>query len=108
MKLTQKMIQSATVILYAGFCVSAFAAEEKERIISMDQVPSKVTDTLKQYAAATDVKAIEKGNEDGKVVFEFSIEQSTNKFEVAISSKGKYMGREQDVEFSSLPDVIQK
>ena len=91
-----------------GFTGSVFAGEEKEETISMDKVPSKVKDTLKQYASDSEVKKIEKGHEHGKKVYEFEIEQGTRKFEVAISHKGKFMGTEEDMDLSAMPAAAQK
>ena len=98
----------ATVALIAGMALSVFADEEKEETISMDKVPKAVKATLAKYAAESEVKNVEKGDQDGKKVYEFDIEKDGKKFEVAISTKGKYMGTEEDVEFSTLPAAAQK
>lgn len=74
----------------------------------MDQVPQVVKTTLAKYASESEVKKVEKGDQDGKKVFEFDIEKDGRKFEVAISPKGKFMGTEEDVEFKDLPEVVQK
>ena len=80
----------ATLAIIAGVAVYAFAGEEKEEAVSMDKVPQKVKDTLKQYAADTDVKTVEMGDQDGTKVYEFDIEQGARKFEVAITPDGKF------------------
>lgn len=97
----------AAVAVIAGFAASV-RAEEKEETVTMDQVPQKVKDTLKTYAAESDVKKIEKGDADGTKVFEFDIEQGTRKFEVAITPKGKFWGTEEDMELTAMPDAVQK
>ncbi len=108
MKTKHIILHLAAVALIAGMACSALAGEEKEESISMDKVPKAVKATLAKYAAASEVKNVEKGDQDGKKVFEFDIEQGARKFEVAISTKGKFMGTEEDVEFSTLPAAAQK
>ena len=82
--------------------------EEAEEKVNMDQVPQAVKDTLKTYAAESDVKGIEKGDQDGTKVYEFDIEQGAKKFEVAIAANGKYQGQEEDIELAAMPDAAQK
>jgi hypothetical protein len=105
MKLNRKIMSLAATTIIAGFAASTFAAEEKEATVTMDQVPQKVKDTLKQYAANSDVKTIEQGDADGTKVFEFDIEQGTRKFEVAITPKGKFWGTEEDMDLTAWIQV---
>jgi uncharacterized membrane protein YkoI len=107
MKLHRKITILAVLAAITGFTASALAGEEKEESISLDQVPQSVKDTLKQYAADSDVKTVVKGDQDGTKVFEFDIEQGARKFEVAISTKGKFMGTEEDVQLSDMPQPAQ-
>lgn len=88
--------------------MAVYADEEKEEKVTLDQVPQIVKDALKPYAAEADVKGVEKGDQDGTKVYEFDIQQGTHKFEVAISTDGKYQGQEEDVELSSIPAAAQK
>jgi len=97
----------AALAIIAGIALPALG-EEKEDTISFDKVPAKVKATLAKYATEADVKQVEKGDQDGTKVYEFDIEQGTHKFEVTISKKGKYLGQEEDVELSTIPDAAQK
>ena len=97
----------AALALFAVTAASAFAGEEKEETISMDKVPKAVLDALPKYASTSEVKSVEKGNQDGKTVYEFTIEKAGRKYELALSPKGKYKGTEEDVEFSSMPEAVQ-
>ena len=108
MKSKNTIVSVAAVAVIAGFAAYAFAGEEKEDAVSMDKVPQKVKDTLKQYAAESDVKKVEKGDADGTKVFEFDIEQGTRKFEVAITPKGMFNGTEEDMDLSAMPAAAQK
>jgi uncharacterized membrane protein YkoI len=102
------LIKTSLLTLLLATAACCYAGDEKEEKVSMDQVPQKVKDTLKKYAAETDVKAVEKGEQDDTKVYEFDIQQGTKNFEITISAKGKYLGQEEDVEFSTLPAAVQK
>lgn len=86
-------------------CVSA--NEEKEETVSMDKVPQAVKDTLKQYASESDVKTVEKGDQDGTKVFEFDITHGKHSFEVAITPDGKFIGTEEDIQLADMPEAAQ-
>jgi hypothetical protein len=107
MKLTQTKLTftAFAVIIACGWL--AYAAEEQDETVTLDKVPQKVKDTLKQYAADADVKKISKGDQDGTKVYEFVIEQGTHKFELTITPKGKFMGTEEDVQLSDMPQAAQ-
>lgn len=108
MKLKQIITGAAALALITAFAGPVFAGDEKEEAISMDKVPKAVKETLAKYATEAEVKKIEKGDQDGKTVYEFDIEQGKKKFELAISPKGKFMGTEEEVEFSAIPESAQK
>lgn len=98
----------AVAALCLGINGCATAGEEKEDAVSMDKVPQAVKDTLKQYAAESDVKAVEKGDQDGTKVYEFDIQQGARKFEVAITPDGKFNGTEEDMDLSAMPDAARQ
>ncbi len=103
------LIKTGLLALVAAAAMSAYAADEKaDDKIPLDQVPQNVRDTLKQYAAESDVKSVKKGDEDGIKTYEFDIEQGAKKFEITISTKGKYLGREEDIALSDMPDPVQR
>ena len=108
MKSKYTIMSAATLVAIAGFTAYAFAGEAKEESISLDKVPAAVKTTLAKYAADSDVKKVEKGDQDGTQVYEFDIEQGVRKFEVAISPKGKFMGTEEDMELTAMPAAAQK
>jgi uncharacterized membrane protein YkoI len=99
---------AAAFALVAGLAVHAFAAEEKEEAITLDKVPKPVKEALAKYATDAEVKKVEKGDEDGKTVYEFDIEQGTRKYELSLSRKGKFMGTEEDMDLSAMPEAARK
>ncbi len=107
MKLKLCILSAATLAVVAGLATSMLAAEEKEDAITLDQVPDAVHKALASYAQDSEVKKVEKGDEDGKKVFEFDIDQGGKKFELTLSKKGKFLGKEEDIELSAMPDAVQ-
>lgn len=107
MKLKPVIRNLFVVAVSLGITACVSANEEKEETVSMDKVPQAAKDTLKQYAAESDVKSVEKGDQDGAKVFEFEIAQSKHSFEVAITPDGKFMGTEEDIQLADIPDAAQ-
>ncbi len=106
---TSKMITGvAALTALTVWTGCASRGGEKEEAISMDKVPTVVKTTLANYATDSEVKGAEKGDQDGRQVYEFDIQKGTRKYEVAISTEGKFMGTEEDVDFNSLPEAVQK
>jgi uncharacterized protein with LGFP repeats len=107
---TKIIITAAAVAAAAGItaCMSDSKEAEKEETISLGSVPAAVKATLAGYAADSEVKKAEKGDEDGKTEYEFEIEKGGRKFEVAIAPDGKFLDTEEDVAFNDLPEAVQK
>ena len=101
------IISLATIATILGVTACVSANGEKDEDVSMDKVPQEVKDTLKQYAAESDVKKIEKSDEDGVVAYEFDITQGTRSYELAITPDGKFNGTEEDVQLSDMPEAAQ-
>ncbi len=106
MKLNKHIFTIIAVAAIAG-SVTAARAGEKEETISLDKVPDAVHKALAAYAQDSEVKKAEVADEDGKKVYEFEIEQSGKSFELSFSKKGKYLGREEDVQLSDMPEAVQ-
>jgi hypothetical protein len=107
MKTKQTILALIAMTAIAGVATAARAGEEKEETITLDKVPDAVHKALATYAQDSEVTKVEKGDEDGTKVFEFEITQNGKSFEVALSKKGKFVGREEDVQLSDMPDAAQ-
>lgn len=83
------------------------AGEGKEETVSLDKLPDAVHKALAAYATDSDVKKIEKGEQDDKKVYEFDIDQGGQKFELTLSKKGKFLGKEEDIQLSDMPVAAQ-
>lgn len=107
MKLRSIVRNLFVIAVSLGITACVSANEEKEETVSMDKVPQAVKDTLKQYASESDVKTVEKGDQDGTKVFEFDITHGKRSFEVAITPDGKFMGTEEDIQLTDMPEAAQ-
>jgi uncharacterized membrane protein YkoI len=106
MKLHQIIAGVSVLGIIAG-CTALNGGAEKDKPVSMSQVPDAVKQTLKDYAAESNVKTASMGDQDGTKVYEFDIQQGARKFELTITPTGKFMGTEEDVELSTLPGAAQ-
>src|SRR5579863_2508148 len=107
MKLRPYIVTIIAAAAISGITTAAYAGEEKEESISLDKVPDAAHKALAAYAQDSDVKKVELGDQDGKKVYEFDIEQGGKSFELSFSKKGKFMGREEDIQLSDMPDAAQ-
>jgi hypothetical protein len=100
-----------TVSLAAGvllFTAHAFAGEEKDEVVTMQQVPEKVQKAITKYALETEIKKIEKGDVDGQLAYEFEIEKAGKKSEVTLLPNGKLLSTEEEVALSDIPEPARK
>lgn len=107
MKLKHRIMSAAVFTVIAGFGASALADEDKEKAISLDKVPDAVHKALAAYAQDSEVKKVEKGEDDDKKVYEFDIEKGGKKFELTLSKKGKFVGKEEDLQLGDMPAAAQ-
>jgi uncharacterized membrane protein YkoI len=101
------IISLATIATVLGITACVSANGEKDEDVSMDKVPQEVKGTLKQYASESDVKKVEKNDEDGVEAYEFDITQGTRSYELAITPDGKFNGMEEDIQLSDMPEAAQ-
>ncbi len=106
MKINYSILTLAALALATAVPATVYG-EEKEETVSLDKVPSAVHKTLSTYAKDSEVTKVEKGEEDDTKVFEFNITQGTHSFELTISKKGKYLGQEEDIQLSDMPEAAQ-
>jgi hypothetical protein len=100
-------IVALAVAAVTSLSLSAYAGEEKDEALSLDKVPDAVHKALAAYAQDSEVKKVEEGDQDGKKVFEFDIEKAGKSFELSFSKKGKFMGREDEIQLTDMPDAAQ-
>jgi len=86
----------------------AGAGDEKDEVVTMAQVPAAVKATVKPFAADSEIKKVEKGDDDGTQAYEFDIEHGGRKLEVTITPDGKLLGTEETVALSTAPGPVRK
>jgi hypothetical protein len=96
---------AATVFL---FTAPAFAGEEKDEVVTLQQVPEKVQKAITKYATETEIKKIEKGDVDGKMAYEFEIEKGGKKSEVTLLPSGELLSTEEEIALSDIPEPARK
>jgi uncharacterized membrane protein YkoI len=81
-----------------GIAVQAYAEEKggKDETVALSQVPQVVQDTINQQAAGGTVGKIEKGDENGTVVYEAEITKDGKKSELTITADGKVKPEDAD------------
>lgn len=90
----------AAVLVYLAPSIAATGGEkqEKERTVSLDQVPAKVKSTILKAAGDQPIKEVEEVTEDGKTYYEADWMQDGKEVEVKVAPNGKLLGREKDEE----------
>jgi uncharacterized membrane protein YkoI len=85
--------------------VAAAATEESDKI-EISQLPKSVADAVKKKYPKAEVKAAEKGDEDGKTVYEVSITNGKDKMDVTLDPAGKILLVEKEVAEKDLPKTV--
>ena len=108
MKLLNITLSLAAVAAIAAFTAPAFADEEKDEVVTMQQVPAKVQKAITKYATESEIKKIEKGDVDGQMAYEFEIEKDGKKSEVTLLPNGKLLSTEEEVALADIPEPARK
>jgi uncharacterized membrane protein YkoI len=84
----------------------AAAATESSDKIELSQLPKSVSDSVKKKYPKAEIRAAEKGDEDGKTVYEISITNGTDKMDVTLDPAGKILLVEKEVAEQALPKAV--
>ncbi len=84
---------------------AAAAAEESDKI-EIGRLPKPVADAIKKKYALAELKAAEKGDEDGKTVYEVSIKNGKDNIDVTLDPQGKILLVEKEVAEQDLPKAV--
>jgi uncharacterized membrane protein YkoI len=86
-----------------GLTVAVRAEDEK---IPLDKVPKVVLDAVRAKFPKAEIVAAEKGDQDGKIVYEFDLKQGDKKWEAAFTPEGKFVSTEEEVKEADLPAKV--
>jgi len=94
------LLLAVGVTALAAACASAKACkgkkEDASERVSLAQLPQVVQDTINQQAAGGTVGKIEKGDENGTIVYEAEITKDGKKSELTITADGKVKPEDAD------------
>jgi len=84
------------------------AAAGGDEDIKPSDLPSAVTDAIKAKFPQAQVKSAEKGEEEGKPIFEVTIINDKHSIDVTLSPKGEILSMEKTLKMSELPKGMKK
>jgi hypothetical protein len=76
--------------------------------IKPSELPSVVTEGLKAKFPQAEIKSAEKGEEEGKPIFEISISNDKHAIDVTLSPKGEILSFEKTLKMNELPKAMKK
>lgn len=91
-------IAAFLLCLVPGIAATGEDKQEKEREVSLDQVPAKVKATILKAAGKAEIKEIEEVSAGGEKYFEAAWMKGGKEVEIRIAPNGKILGREEDEE----------
>jgi uncharacterized membrane protein YkoI len=84
----------------------AAAGSEPSDKIEIGQLPKPVSDAVKKKYAQAVIKAAEKGDEDGKTVYEVSVTNGKQNLDITLDPSGKILLVEKEVTEKDLPKSV--
>jgi uncharacterized membrane protein YkoI len=84
------------------------AADAPDVKIKLSELPSLVTEAVKAKFPKGEIKAAEKGEEDGKPIFEVTVNEDHHNTDVTLSPKGEILSMEKTLKMSELPKAMTK
>ena len=96
------------IVLSAGLCLSAWAAEDQEEKVSLDKLPAAVAKALKEQAGGEKITDFSKEKDDGKAVYEATFKKNGRVHDVTVDEEGKLISDEETVPVSEAPKVIRE
>jgi uncharacterized membrane protein YkoI len=76
--------------------------------IKPSELPSVVTEALKAKFPKAEIKSAEKGEEDGKPIFEVTIKNDKHDIDVTLSTKGEILSFEKTLKMNDLPKAMKR
>jgi uncharacterized membrane protein YkoI len=82
------------LVVIALVSLGAWAGDEQEEKVTLDQVPAAVKATILAEAAGAKIKEIERETKDGEIIYEAEFMVDGEKVEIAIAPDGTLLSRE--------------
>jgi uncharacterized membrane protein YkoI len=85
-------------------CLTARADDDEE--VPLNKLPKAVTDAVKKRFPKAKLISAEKQKEDGKTLYEVSIEVGQTEIEVTLTPEGKIIEIEKEIAVKDLPKAV--
>ncbi|HEV3142881.1 MAG TPA: PepSY-like domain-containing protein [Gemmataceae bacterium] len=105
------MIRCSKWLVFVAACVFAVGAiawADDDEKVPLDKVPEVVLKAVKAKYPKAEIIDAEKGDQDGKKVYEFNIKVGDRKMEVSFAPDGKFTGSEEAVKEADLPAKVKE
>lgn len=107
MKNHQIITTFAISALTFGFAFTSNAAEEKEKIVKLSEIPAAAAAAIQKLAAGGKIIQVEEAKENGKVTYEAGIKSSGKVREVTVDAKGRLLSEEEVIALADAPKPVQ-
>ena len=105
MKRTKGLLPLIGLGVVGALAFAAWAAQEDEEQVTLDQVPAAVKATILKESAGGKITEIERETKDGKTVYEAEFLLNGNEIEIKVAPDGTLLGREVEHEGDDEDDL---
>jgi uncharacterized membrane protein YkoI len=99
---------TGTAVVLLVTAAAAWAGGDQEKTVNLDKVPKKVIDAVKaKYPKAT-IRSASTETEKDKTIYELSITNKKQKIDVSLTSEGKIVSIEAEIELKDVPMKVVK
>jgi len=101
-----KVLASAAVVLLMA--AGVWAGGDGEKAVPLDKVPKKVLDAVKAKYPTAKLRSASTETDKGKTVYEIAITNKKQKIDVSLTSEGKIVSIEAEIEMKDVPKKVVK
>ena len=96
----KKTIAAISIAIIGSLACPVFltAAEEKEEIVKMSDLPAAVQTTIKAKAGSNEIVKIEKKTEKGETVYEAVVNKKGTEWSIEVTANGKFLKKYKESE----------
>lgn len=108
MKMKKSVMIAIGFSMVAGLVTQAVAEEAQDEVMALTQTPAAVQATIRKQAAGSDIKQVEKGKDNGKVVYEVKVVKGGQKCDISVAPDGTLLGVEEEMTLADIPEAVRK
>ncbi len=102
-------MKSNTILLLAvAFAVGTVTAEDKEKKVNLDKLPSPAAEAIKKLSGGEKLEGLSEETEDGKTVYEAKFKKGGHVREVSVDAQGNQVSDEETIEASAAPKAVRE